>query len=188
MQKYNYFFIQKKNRNKLRFFICVQTVTICTSNNPFDEHKSYLSTQINNSFYFHLRSYLGGLWFRLRKRTYSEPTANLLWRQLVKTNPSTASRLFPNAKIMRNNDIANYFEQKMSFLPFSYKRGSLSSQAILGKNALLGQKWVGNNVKMRYATPSQLTILPLSRNPFYLSIIQPISIQRYYIACNIYLH
>ena len=47
-------------------------------------------------------------------------------RHSVKTNPRLAiSRPFSNAKIVRNNDITNFFEQKMSLFPLLKKRGSL---------------------------------------------------------------
>jgi hypothetical protein len=35
------------------------------------------------------------------------------------------SRPFPNAKIVRNSDMANFFEQKMSLFPLLKKRSSL---------------------------------------------------------------
>ena len=38
---------------------------------------------------------------------------------------SFISRPFPNAKIARINDMANFFEQKMSLFPLLKKRGSL---------------------------------------------------------------
>ena len=54
--------------------------------------------------------------------------------------------------------------------------------------SFLTYAFVGRTITMRYATTSHLAILPPSRNPLYISTIQPISIQRFYIACNIYLH
>ena len=66
---------------------------------------------------------------RLRKRRQSEPRAKAEWRHTVKTNPRLAtSRPFSNAKIARINDIANFFEQKMSLFPLLKKRGSLESK------------------------------------------------------------
>ena len=38
------------------------------------------------------------------------------------------SRPFSNAKIVRNNDMANFFKQKMSLFPLLEKRGSLRGQ------------------------------------------------------------
>ena len=38
------------------------------------------------------------------------------------------SRPFSNAKIVRNNDMANFFKQKMSLFPLLKKRGSLRGQ------------------------------------------------------------
>ena len=56
----------------------------------------------------------------------SEGRAKAEWRHTVKTNPRLAtSRPFSNAKIARINDIANFFEQKMSLFPLLKKRGSL---------------------------------------------------------------
>ena len=66
---------------------------------------------------------------RLRKRSQSEPRAKAEWRDTVKTNPRLAtSRPFSNAKIARNNDMVNFFEQKMSLFPLLKKRGSLGWQ------------------------------------------------------------
>ena len=60
------------------------------------------------------------------ERTQSEGRAKAEWRHSVKTNPRLAtSRPFSNAKIARNNDMANFFEQKMSLFPLLKKRGSL---------------------------------------------------------------
>ena len=60
------------------------------------------------------------------ERRQSEPRAKAEWRHSVKTNPRLAiSRPFSNAKIVRNNDITNFFEQKMSLFPLLKKRGSL---------------------------------------------------------------
>ena len=55
----------------------------------------------------------------------SEARAKAERRHSVKTNPRLAiSRPFSNAKIVRNNDITNFFEQKMSLFPLLKKRGS----------------------------------------------------------------
>ena len=52
------------------------------------------------------------------ERTQSEGRANPEWRHSVKTNPRLAtSRPFSNAKIMRNNDMTNFFRKKMSLFP-----------------------------------------------------------------------
>ena len=60
------------------------------------------------------------------ERRQSEGRANPEWRHSVKSNPRLAtSRPFSNAKIVRNNDITNFFEQKMSLFPLLKKRGSL---------------------------------------------------------------
>ncbi len=66
------------------------------------------------------------VFLRLRKRTQSKPRAKAEWRHAVKTNLRLAtSRPFSNAKIARINDMANFFEQKMSLFPLLKKRGSL---------------------------------------------------------------
>ena len=68
-------------------------------------------------------------WVHLVFNLRSGGRANPEWRHSVKTNPRLAiSRPFSNAKIVRNNDMANFFEQKMSLFPLLKKRGSLWRQ------------------------------------------------------------
>ena len=56
----------------------------------------------------------------------SEARAKAERRHSVKTNARLAiPRPFSNAKIVRNYDITNFFEQKMSLFPLLKKRGSL---------------------------------------------------------------
>ena len=56
----------------------------------------------------------------------SEARAKAERRHSGKTRTGLAiSRPFPNAKIARINDMANFFEQKMSLFPLLKKRGSL---------------------------------------------------------------
>ena len=67
----------------------------------------------------------------------SEARAKAERRHSVKTNPRLAiSRPFSNAKIVRNNDMANFFEQKKSLFPLLKKRGSHGWQ----KRVSLGHK------------------------------------------------
>ena len=74
----------------------------------------------------------------------SEGRVKAEWRHTVKTNPRLAvSRPFPNAKIARINDMANFFEQKMSLSPFLKKRGSLGWEKRLS---------LGHNDSMAYST------------------------------------
>ena len=98
------------------------------------------------------------------ERTQSEGRAKAEWRHSVKTNPRLAiSRPFANAKIARINDMANFFEQKMSLFPLLKKRGSLWSQRRDGsvdvkhvfyisvdvKNVLITGCFMLNNSKIR---------------------------------------
>ena len=59
----------------------------------------------------------------------SPPEASLQRRYGGSANMRAAvSRPFPNAKIVRNSDITNFLEQKMSLSPLLKKRGSLGWQ------------------------------------------------------------
>ena len=87
------------------------------------------------------------VFLRLRKRRQSEGRAKAERRQnegtLGRREPKSrsplryrnnsqdccfTSRPFSNAKIVRNNDMANFFKQKMSLFPLLEKRGSLRWQ------------------------------------------------------------
>ena len=72
---------------------------------------------------------------RLRKRRHDEGMTKAL--RANKSENVAASRPFPNAKIVRNNDMANFFSQIIVFFCeealFSGKRVSLSSQGEIGK-------------------------------------------------------
>ena len=57
------------------------------------------------------------------ERRQSEGRAKALWEDENGIGHSLVP--FPNAKIARNNDIENFFEQKMSLFPLLKKRGSL---------------------------------------------------------------
>ena len=84
-------------------------------------------------FWVHLVSNLRSGARAKAERTQSEGRAKAEWRHSVKTNPRLAiSRPFSNAKIVRNNDITYFFEQKMSLFPLlKKKRLSLVSKEAL---------------------------------------------------------
>ena len=72
---------------------------------------------------------LPSVFLHLRKRSQSGGRAKAERRHSGKTRTKLGtSRPFPSAKIARNNDITNFFEQKMSLFPLLQKRGSLQWQ------------------------------------------------------------
>ena len=93
-------------------------------------------------------SLLTPFFLRLRKRSQSGGRAKAERRQSEGTlgrrkRGWPPSRPFPNAKIARINDMANFFEQKMSLSPFLKKRGSLGWEKRLS---------LGHNDSMAYST------------------------------------
>ena len=86
---------------------------------------------------------------RLRERSQSEGRAKAERRHSGKTRTGlTISRPFPNAKIARINDMANFFEQKMSLFPLLKKRGSLWWQKRL---SWVKKEWEGWAAEKRFS-------------------------------------